>query len=189
MKPSPLTLNLAAPQRRVNNVGLLLLLAGALLCAAMVAWAQHGAWQMGEAQAALDKQLRVSKQGAAKSAGLSTGPGKATTATNKGLDDKWVRAARVLARDLATPWADLLAALEQAQHADVALLVIEPSATDRSVRLTLEARHAKAMLNYLDTLESDPRLAGVMLLSHQAGQESTPSAVRFQLRATWGAKP
>lgn len=183
MKTRALTLDLLPARRSSKPHGPLLLAAGVLLCAAMLAWVQRDAWQLSQAQALVDQQLHQARR-AARAPAPASGAG-ARPAT----DDKLARAARLLAKELATPWGSLMGALEKGQTADVALLLIEPSANDRSVKLSLEARNARAMLSYLEQLEADPRLGGVMLLSHQAGTEDARTAVRFQLRAFWGAQP
>lgn len=183
MKSQALTLDLLSAQRGSKRRGLLLLAAGVLLCTAMLAWVQRDAWQLSQAQALVDQQLRQARRAdRAPSAASAVG-------ARPGADDKLARAAGLLAKELATPWGALMGALEKGQTADVALLLIEPSASDRSVKLSLEARNARAMLSYLEQLEADPRLGGVMLLSHQAGTEGARTAVRFQLRAFWGAQP
>jgi hypothetical protein len=185
MRAQRLHLDLLAPPGARRRRGLLLLLCGVLLCSAVLAWAQRDAWLLSQAQAQLDQQLHQARRAAA----ARTSSSASAVAGGPSADDKLARAARQLGKDLATPWGALLGALEKGQTPDVALLLIEPSANDRSVRLSLEARNARAMLSYLEQLEADPRLGGVMLLSHQAGVEGTPAAVRFQLRAFWGAQP
>lgn len=183
MKTQALTLDLLSGRSSSKRHGLLLLAAGVLLCAAMLAWVQRDAWKLSQAQALVDHQLHQARRAARAPSVTSAEGAKPVT------DDKLSRAARQLAKELATPWESLMGALERGQTADVALLLIEPSANDRSVKLSLEARNARAMLSYLEQLEADPRLGGVMLLSHQAGTEGARTAVRFQLRAFWGAQP
>jgi hypothetical protein len=173
-------LDLVAPRRRLHARGLPLLVVGALVCVAALAWAQFDARRLGLAQAELERQtdrLQVRR------------PGKSGPAPAPPKEDKLSRALLALERELSTPWGELLGAVEAGQTADVALLVVEPSAAERSVRLHLEARHAKAMLAYLAALEADPRLSSVMLLMHQTGTDTAPAAVRFQVQARWGARP
>jgi Tfp pilus assembly protein PilN len=95
------------------------------------------------------------------------------------------RALRDLTRGLSTPWADLFAALEAAPTQSVALLAIEPTVANRSVRLVAEARNSKAMLAYLAALQQDFRLTHVVLVSHQVQAQTPGTPVRFQIQALW----
>jgi Tfp pilus assembly protein PilN len=92
---------------------------------------------------------------------------------------------RKTARSMATPWADLLAALESTP-ADVALLSVEPSATKRRVTLTAEVASDSQMLAYLRSLQADSRLSNVLLVSHQLQAQAPGTPLRFQLEARWG---
>lgn len=95
---------------------------------------------------------------------------------------------RKTAHNMATPWAELLAALE-ATPATVALLSVEPSAAKRSVTLTAEAASATQMLAYLHTLQSDNRLHEVVLVSHQLQAQAPGTPLRFQIEGQWGDTP
>lgn len=97
-----------------------------------------------------------------------------------------VKSARQVATGLATPWSQLLDALESAPQEAVALLAIEPSVAKRSIRLTAEARDASAMLTYLGELQKDRRLSSVVLVSHQVQVQAPGTPVRFQIQAGWG---
>lgn len=99
-----------------------------------------------------------------------------------------VQFVRSTSRNLAAPWADLLVALENAPS-NVALLAVEPSAAKRSVSLTAEAASPIDMLKYLESLQNDPHLSNVLLVSHQLQVQAPGTPVRFQLRATWGDAP
>lgn len=95
---------------------------------------------------------------------------------------------RQTSRSLMAPWPDLLAALESAPS-NVALLSMEPSASQRSISLTAEAADPTDMLKYLQVLQGDARLADVTLVSHQVQLQSPGNPLRFQLRASWGDAP
>lgn len=95
---------------------------------------------------------------------------------------------RQTSRSLMAPWSDLLKALESAPS-NVALLSMEPSATQRSIALTAEAANPADMLKYLQILQGDARLADVTLVSHQVQLQSPGNPIRFQLRASWGEAP
>jgi hypothetical protein len=97
-----------------------------------------------------------------------------------------VRSVNQVSKNLTTPWADLLEALESAPQQAVALLAVEPSTSKKSFRLTAEAKDAAAMLAYLEALRKDPRLDAVVLISHQQQVQTPGKPLRFQLQAGWG---
>lgn len=99
-----------------------------------------------------------------------------------------VKFVRQTSRSLMTPWANLLAALEAAP-ANVALLSVEPSAAKRRISLTAEAANPADMLNYLQALQRDNRLADALLASHQVQVQAPGTPIRFQIQANWGASP
>jgi Tfp pilus assembly protein PilN len=66
---------------------------------------------------------------------------------------------------------------------------VEPSAAKRNIRITAEARDALDMLAYVAALQQDPRLSGVILLSHQVQAQAPGMPLRFQLQAGWGPVP
>ena len=88
-------------------------------------------------------------------------------------------------QSLQSPWADLLEVIEVKPAGSVALLSVEPSAAKRTVRITAEARDAEAMLTHLSMLQSDTRLVGVTLLSHQQQVQAKGAPWRYQLQGAW----
>ncbi len=151
------------------------LLGGAALIGVALPWADAA-----RRQAALAQELKQADQQRTAIAAPAPRPPAA--------DPKRIareRALRDATRGLTTPWADLFAALEGAPTDAVALLSIEPSVANRSVRLGAEARDAKAMLGYLAALQHDVRLAQVVLITHQVQLQTPGTPVRFQIQALW----
>jgi Tfp pilus assembly protein PilN len=164
------------PARRVGIAGLLL----ALVVAVVLTEA---------AMFALSWKQRSDELAALGAAGARAAPSARKTTTAK-LDPAQLlrmRSAQSAARSLTTPWVDLLRAIESAPQDAVALLAFEPSAAKQTVRLKAEARDNAAMLAYLEALQHDPRLASVVLISHQLQQQAPGTPVRFQVQASWGA--
>jgi len=95
---------------------------------------------------------------------------------------------RQTSRKLTTPWGDLLTALETVPSG-IALINVDPSASKGSVAVTAEAAGSAEMLDYLASLQSDQRLANVVLVSHQVQLQAPGTPIRFQLRASWGVAP
>ena len=100
-------------------------------------------------------------------------------------DPALVRAAAIVRRELQMPWGQLLLALEKASTRDVAVLTIEPTAAQRTLRITADARNADAMLDYLAQLKQQS-LTQVVLTSHQFQAQTPGTPIRFQVQARWG---
>ncbi len=179
MSASQLKLDMATAPPRWPRLGLWLLAAGVASLMAALFVAEHTARRLGDASAAVDEQsgqLRASRK--KPSTRLPASPEEA----------KSQRAMQLMQRDLSTPWERMLGALEACQGPDVALLVIEPSVANRTVRLQLEARNVEAMLAYLRSLQAEPRVASAMLVSHEALRDARTPVVRFQMQVDWGAR-
>lgn len=92
------------------------------------------------------------------------------------------------AAELHTPWAGMLADLEQASLAskdDVALLVIEPDPVLHRVRVLAEARTLAAALAYVQRLQNSGSLRNALLESHEIRTDETERPVRVQITAAW----
>jgi Tfp pilus assembly protein PilN len=100
-------------------------------------------------------------------------------------DPALLRSAAIVKRELQMPWGQLLLALERVPSHDVAVLSIEPAATQRTLRITADARHADAMLDYLAQLKQQS-LTQVVLTSHQFQAQTPGTPIRFQVQARWG---
>lgn len=177
MSSARLHLEFAPGARRTTSVSLALLLAGLLLFAVallLLGWNLAENARQTRALAAMDEHRNAA------AVAPPPRPGAAELARAKLV--------RQTSHNLMTPWADLLAALESAP-ANVALLSVEPSAAKRSVLLTAEAAHPADMLEYLQALQKDPRLAGAILASHQVQVQAPGAPIRFQVQANWGGSP
>jgi hypothetical protein len=172
-----LRLEFAAQAHRTSPTSLALLLAGVLLFTGSVLL-------FGLTLAENDRQAR--QLAAMEVSRKTVAPAPSPRADPAELSR--VQFVRQTSRSLMTPWADLLAALEAAPT-NVALLSVEPSATKRSISLTAEAANPADMLNYLQALQRDHRLTGVLLTSHQVQVQAPGTPIRFQVQARWGGVP
>ena len=174
-----LRLEFAPNARRTSLASLALLLAGVLLFAL-------AALQLGRTLADNASQARnVAEMDGKRN---TVAPAAAHPPRADPAELARVQFVRQTSRSLMTPWADLLEALETAPN-NVALLSVEPSAAKRSISLTAEAASPKDMLNYLRALQSDQRLSGVLLVSHQVQVQAPGAPLRFQIQGTWGGIP
>ena len=177
MSHALLHLEFAPRARRLSVASQILLLASALI--------------LGLCLLALSRSLGEHAQQSDLLAAASKPRGPVAPARPTRLDPRDLERAQLVRRtahNMATPWSDLLAALE-ATPSTVALLSVEPSASKRSVTLTAEAASPAQMLAYLHTLQDDSRLHGVVLVSHQLQTQSPGTPLRFQLEGQWGDAP
>lgn len=100
-------------------------------------------------------------------------------------DPALVRAAAIVSRELQMPWGQLLLALESVPSRDIAVLAVEPAAVQHTLRITAEARHADAMMDYVAQLKKQS-LTQVVLTSHQIQAQTPGTPIRFQVQARWG---
>lgn len=96
-----------------------------------------------------------------------------------------VAKANEVLRRITLPWDDLFSAVESAAPGEVALLSMEPDAEKRMLKIAGEAKHSRAMLDYIRLLESRPMLHTVTLRSHQVQINDPQRPVRFTLVAGW----
>ena len=93
-----------------------------------------------------------------------------------------------LAGHLAAPWDGLLTLFEEHGAGRVALVRLEPDAATGMVHVLARARHARAMMDYVTALESDARLASVLLSHHEVLREVAGAPVEFSVNAVWRAE-
>lgn len=99
-----------------------------------------------------------------------------------------IKQANAVILQLNLPWKELFEAFESAQHADVAVLAIEPDAQKGLVRISAEAKSLDSLPAYLAYLQKVPLFQEVALLNHQVQEQDPQRPVRFMLQATWGAR-
>jgi hypothetical protein len=162
-----------SPTRRNAPLGWLLLAAG--LGAATLAGVQFQSAHAQRLAHAGDLSLVSGRLADADSAG---GPA---------LDARAAKAAAVVARELQTPWADLLAALESVPARDVALLGVEPSPVRHVVRITAEAKTTDAMLDYVDALRGK-QFTDIWLMSHTIEAQTPGAPTRFIVQLKWNGR-
>lgn len=103
--------------------------------------------------------------------------------------DEAVKNAEAVVRQLTLPWASLAESIESAATQDVALLQLQPDSQQRLLRLTAEARHQDAMLEYLRRLAATPVLTDVHVVSHQVQREIPQHPIQFAVQASFRGAP
>ena len=94
-----------------------------------------------------------------------------------------------LSLQLATPWEHMLGLFEAQSAKGVVLLKFEPNAIEGKIELNGRAGSAKALGDYIITLENDARLAAVQLKHHEVLRDATrgsaPGTIEFSIGALW----
>lgn len=176
MNRPALQLDFVAHRRRPRALAALLLVAGAAAVASV------GLQVVDDRNAMAGVELHLARAAALE---RRVAPVTGDTAT--------VEFAIKAAAELRTPWAGMLADLEQASVAskdDVALLVIEPDPVLHKVRVLAEARTLAAALAYVQRLQNSGSLRNALLESHEIRTDEAERPVRVQITAAWqpGAK-
>jgi Tfp pilus assembly protein PilN len=90
-----------------------------------------------------------------------------------------------IARRLASPWGELLDALEHAQSDNVALLAVEPSVAQGRLRISGEAKDMDALIDYIKSLEGKAGIADLRLQTQQIKQNDAQHPLEFVLESHW----
>jgi len=101
------------------------------------------------------------------------------------LTDVQASAVNSTIRQLNLPWSRLLAAIEHATPASVAMLELEPDAKNHLLRGMAETETPEKMLAYIKRLQQEPFLAGVSLTKHEVSDQGANRPVRFEFEAGW----
>ncbi|HEY7643269.1 MAG TPA: hypothetical protein VH814_26300 [Steroidobacteraceae bacterium] len=99
---------------------------------------------------------------------------------------------RAALAELTIPWSRLLQELEVASadsKGSVAVLGVEPDRDKRQVRVLAEARTLPIALAYVERLQKSEALHYPMLESHEVQLRDPQRPVRFQITADWSAAP
>jgi len=96
-----------------------------------------------------------------------------------------IKQVNAVLQQLDLPWEQLFDALEMADSPDIALLSLQPDVSGQTVRLTGEARHLAAVVQYVQALELEPALKHAHLVSYKTRQDHPYHSVIFSMSATW----
>jgi hypothetical protein len=169
MRPARLELDHVAPPRRRRWPGILLLGLSLAVCADLLL-------RYRETATALEHE-----RAEARAQPLPRAPRAARNPASAEQE----KAAHAAVRQLALPWADLILVLEGASMSDVALLQLHPEAREQVIRITADARHAKAMFRYLRGLARAKGLSQIHLVSHEVRGDDPQRPVRFSAQASF----
>lgn len=86
-----------------------------------------------------------------------------------------------ITRQLNTPWASLLDALESATPEGIALVSIEPDVRHNSIRLQAEAKTLDALLQYAQALKAVDLFDDVTPIKHEVNEQDANRPFRLSL--------
>lgn len=174
MKHRPLQLDFVAPRRHVRWLGYVLLITSLLVAADLLIRFRDTQFELTQLEAG-NNMLNVERR-------------PLRQIPREQLDAQ-IKQVQLIVRQLALPWATLIHALEEAAINDVAILQLQPDAQQRLLRITAEARHQKAMLEYLRQLGSAKALQNVHLLSHEVQLDQALRPIQFSVQASFAGAP
>lgn len=169
-------LDFAHPQRRSLAAGITAIAVGMVLLSL-------ASWQSDQGQSRI-AELEAELSSLGFDRGAEERQASQSRARGADLDERVLKANRVI-RQLSTPWDDVFGSIEAANNADIALLSLDSDPASGVVRAGVEARNTRGMLDYLDRLRVDGRLAPAILQSHQIMTEDANRPVRFTFTASW----
>lgn len=100
-----------------------------------------------------------------------------------------VRRANAIIDQLTVPWDSLFDSIEAADSRGLGLLALTPTARDRTLRLSGEARGVPELLAYVERLSEQRSLSQVHLLGYSSAQREGAQIVSFTIAATWKGQP
>ena len=174
MSPRRLELDFIAPSRRRRWAGYLLLAVSLFVAADMMV--RHRA-------------VRLELERIEVAQGLLGTERRVPRPVPKERVDELAKNVEAVVRQLTLPWATLIGALEDVATKDVALLQLHPEAQQRVLRVTAEARHQEAMLEYARRLAAAKGFADVHLVSHQVREDDPQRPIQFSLQASFRGMP
>ena len=181
MNRAPLSLDFVAVTRHTPWLGLLLLAVALGIAVYLVVSYQHTQSEIERLDVLRGLAPASPSTPASKSA-------KSAGSNNKdNRTDEQAKDAQAAVRQLALPWAALIAALESSTSRDVAVLQVQPEAQQQVLRITAEARDHKAMLAYVEKLQKNQILRNIHWINHQYQNDDPQRPLQFSLQAEFGA--
>ena len=176
MSAPPVLLDFAAPRIRTTVTGVLLLLFGLCAVSAAVFEYRHEVMKQAGLELKLAAELRRSSRQPANDVHAA----------------RLTEEASAIARELGTPWTEVLAELEiasQETKGQIAVLSVEPDHDKHRVRINAESRDLALALAYVRRLQSSKSLRFPMLDSHEVVAADNEHPIRFAMTADWRESP
>jgi Tfp pilus assembly protein PilN len=101
------------------------------------------------------------------------------------IREEQARAVNEVIARLNLPWSDVFHSIESATPTSIALLALEPDATQHAIKGVAEAKTSDDMLAYIEQIGSQPFFESVELTKHEINELDTNRPLRFQFLAIW----
>ncbi len=83
------------------------------------------------------------------------------------------------------PWEALFDSIEQAATEEIALLSLQPTVPNRTLRISGEAKNMSELLDFVEALERELTFENVHLLNYKIKQDNPHRPIVFLLTAVW----
>lgn len=100
-----------------------------------------------------------------------------------------LKQAREIMKQLNLPWEMLFDSLEYAVTKDIALLSVQPSVANQSIRINGEARNLVALTDFVEAIEREAFFENAHILNYKIKQENPHRPILFSLITSWIETP
>lgn len=101
------------------------------------------------------------------------------------ISPKQIDAINRVIRQLNLPWKELFAAVEGNLSERIALLALEPDASNRILRINAEAKSPEDMMDFVGAVEKEGLFLSATLIRHEINDSDRNRPYRFALEASW----
>lgn len=98
---------------------------------------------------------------------------------------KEITQANMILDQINLPWEMLFDSIESAATEEIALLSLQPSVSNRTLRISGEAKDMSELLDFVEALEREKIFENVHLLNYKVKQENPHRPIVFLLTAAW----
>lgn len=99
--------------------------------------------------------------------------------------DKELLKANTILSQINLPWEALFDSIEHIVNDDVALLSLQPNVTNRTLRISGEARDMNVLLDFIEAMEREVIFEKAHLVNYKIKQDSPYRPVNFLITAVW----
>ena len=83
------------------------------------------------------------------------------------------------------PWETLFDSIESAATEQIALLSLQPNVSNRTLRISGEAKNMSELLDFVEALERETVFENVHLLNYKIKQDNPHKPIIFLLTTAW----
>ena len=101
---------------------------------------------------------------------------------------KELQKANAIMDQINLPWEPLFDSIEHIITEDVALLALQPNVTNRTLRISGEARNMAVLLDFIEAMEREVIFEKAHLVNYKIRQDNPHRPVDFLLTTVWNTK-